>query len=154
MGSRGLWRFMGARTRRSLTLTWTALFVLSLLLQYFSFAAAHAGPGRPRRGTLRARRQRRSTHGRRAPTGTTGADQARVDHVLHRRRPKPARTTDVLHDRRLEGRQRHPELGAARHDQRPGQGRPPRRASPPSTRRTATRSSTSAPTASTTTATP
>jgi uncharacterized repeat protein (TIGR01451 family) len=31
---------MGARTRRSLTLTWTALFVLSLLLQYFSFAAA------------------------------------------------------------------------------------------------------------------
>jgi hypothetical protein len=31
---------MGARTRRSLTLTWTALFVLSLLLQYFSFATA------------------------------------------------------------------------------------------------------------------
>ena len=40
MGSRGIWRVMGARTRRSLTLTWTALFVLSLLLQYFSFAVA------------------------------------------------------------------------------------------------------------------
>src|SRR6188508_2618491 len=40
MASRGIWAFMGARTRRSLTLTWTALFVLSLLLQYFSFAAA------------------------------------------------------------------------------------------------------------------
>jgi uncharacterized repeat protein (TIGR01451 family)/fimbrial isopeptide formation D2 family protein len=40
MGSRGIWAFMSARTRRSLTLSWTALFVLSLLLQYFSFAAA------------------------------------------------------------------------------------------------------------------
>ena len=40
MASRGIWAFMGARTRRSLTLTWTALFVLSLLLQYFSFATA------------------------------------------------------------------------------------------------------------------
>jgi uncharacterized repeat protein (TIGR01451 family) len=40
MGSRGIWHFMSARTRRSLTLTWTALFVLSLLLQYFSFAVA------------------------------------------------------------------------------------------------------------------
>jgi hypothetical protein len=40
MGSRGIWTFMSARTRRSLTLTWTALFVLSLLLQYMTFAAA------------------------------------------------------------------------------------------------------------------
>ena len=40
MRSRGVWTFMSARTRRSLTLSWTALFVLSLLLQYFSFAAA------------------------------------------------------------------------------------------------------------------
>jgi uncharacterized repeat protein (TIGR01451 family)/fimbrial isopeptide formation D2 family protein len=40
MGSRGIWAFMSARTRRSLTLSWTALFVLSLLLQYFTFAAA------------------------------------------------------------------------------------------------------------------
>src|SRR4029079_9127624 len=40
MASRGIWAFMGARPRRSLTLTWTALFVLSLLLQYFSFATA------------------------------------------------------------------------------------------------------------------
>jgi uncharacterized repeat protein (TIGR01451 family) len=31
---------MGARTRRGLALTWSALFVLSLLLQYFSFALA------------------------------------------------------------------------------------------------------------------
>src|SRR6185369_11806504 len=42
MRSRGLWTFMGARTRRSLTFTWTALFVLSLLLQYAAFAAAPA----------------------------------------------------------------------------------------------------------------
>ncbi|MFL5725157.1 MAG: isopeptide-forming domain-containing fimbrial protein [Chloroflexota bacterium] len=42
MGSRGIWTFMSARTRRSLTLTWTALFVLSLLLQYAAFAAAPA----------------------------------------------------------------------------------------------------------------
>jgi hypothetical protein len=40
MASRGIWHFMGARTRRSLALSWTALFVLSLLLQYFTFAAA------------------------------------------------------------------------------------------------------------------
>ena len=40
MASRGIWHFMSARTRRSLTLSWTALFVCSLLLQYFSFAAA------------------------------------------------------------------------------------------------------------------
>jgi uncharacterized repeat protein (TIGR01451 family) len=31
---------MSSRTKRSLALTWTALFVLSLLLQYFSFAVA------------------------------------------------------------------------------------------------------------------
>ena len=42
MSSRGLWRFMGARTRRGLALSWSALFVLSLLLQYFSFALAPA----------------------------------------------------------------------------------------------------------------
>ena len=40
MASRGIWRFMSVRTRRSLALTWTALFVFSLLLQYMSFAAA------------------------------------------------------------------------------------------------------------------
>src|SRR5688572_6367133 len=40
MASRGIWRFMSVRTRRSLALTWTALFVLSLLLQYMSFATA------------------------------------------------------------------------------------------------------------------
>ena len=40
MASRGLWHFMGARTRRGLALSWSALFVLSLLLQYFSFAFA------------------------------------------------------------------------------------------------------------------
>jgi uncharacterized repeat protein (TIGR01451 family) len=40
MASRGIWHFMGARTRRSLALTWSGLFVLSLLLQYFSFALA------------------------------------------------------------------------------------------------------------------
>jgi uncharacterized repeat protein (TIGR01451 family) len=40
MASRGIWRIMSARTRRSLALTWSALFVLSLLLQYVSFATA------------------------------------------------------------------------------------------------------------------
>jgi uncharacterized repeat protein (TIGR01451 family) len=40
MASRGIWHVMSARTRRSLALTWGALFVLSLLLQYFSFAVA------------------------------------------------------------------------------------------------------------------
>jgi uncharacterized repeat protein (TIGR01451 family) len=33
---------MGARTRRGLALSWSALFVLSMLLQYFSFALAPA----------------------------------------------------------------------------------------------------------------
>ena len=37
--SRGLWTFMSARTRRSLTLLWTALFVCSLALQYVQLAA-------------------------------------------------------------------------------------------------------------------
>ncbi len=40
MASRGIWRYMSVRTRRSLALTWTALFVFSLLLQYMSFATA------------------------------------------------------------------------------------------------------------------
>ena len=40
MASRGLWQFMSARTRRGLALSWSALFVLSLLMQYFSFALA------------------------------------------------------------------------------------------------------------------
>ncbi len=38
MASRGIWRIMSARTRKGLTLAWTSLFLLSLLLQYFSFA--------------------------------------------------------------------------------------------------------------------
>ena len=42
MASRGIWRVMSARTRRGLALSWSALFVLSLLLQYFSFALAPA----------------------------------------------------------------------------------------------------------------
>ena len=42
MSSRGLWRTMSTRTRRGLTLSWSALFVLSLLIQYFSFALAPA----------------------------------------------------------------------------------------------------------------
>jgi len=37
--SRGIWLYMNARTRRSVTLLWTALFVLSLGLQYMTFAA-------------------------------------------------------------------------------------------------------------------
>ena len=40
MASRGIWQFMSVRTRRSLALSWSGLFVLSLLLQYFSFALA------------------------------------------------------------------------------------------------------------------
>jgi len=40
MASRGLWHVMSARKRRSLALSWSALFVLSLLMQYFSFAIA------------------------------------------------------------------------------------------------------------------
>jgi uncharacterized repeat protein (TIGR01451 family) len=40
MASRGIWHFMSARTRRGLALSWSALFVFSLLLQYFSFALA------------------------------------------------------------------------------------------------------------------
>src|SRR5262245_49545652 len=40
MASRGLWHVMSARKRRGLALSWSALFVLSLLMQYFSFALA------------------------------------------------------------------------------------------------------------------
>jgi uncharacterized repeat protein (TIGR01451 family) len=39
MVSRGIWWYMAARTRRSLVLAWTALFVVSLLMQYASFGA-------------------------------------------------------------------------------------------------------------------
>jgi hypothetical protein len=47
MASRGIWRLMSARARRGLALSWTTLFVLSLLLQYFTFATASGarGPG-------------------------------------------------------------------------------------------------------------
>ena len=37
--SRGLWFVMSARTRRSLTLLWTALFLCSLVTQYASLAS-------------------------------------------------------------------------------------------------------------------
>src|SRR5436190_18375339 len=40
MASRGLWRLMSARTRRLLTVSWSAFFLLSLMLQYFAFAIA------------------------------------------------------------------------------------------------------------------
>ncbi len=40
MRSRGIWWYMSARTRKSLTLFWTALFVCSLLMQYANFTAA------------------------------------------------------------------------------------------------------------------
>ena len=40
MASRGLWHVMSARKRRSLALSWSALFVLSLLMQSFNFAVA------------------------------------------------------------------------------------------------------------------
>ena len=40
MASRGIWRIMSSRTRKGLTLTWTAFFVFSLLLQNLTFAAA------------------------------------------------------------------------------------------------------------------
>src|SRR4051812_15426750 len=42
MATRGLWHFMGARTRRGMALSWSALFVMSLLLQYATFALAPA----------------------------------------------------------------------------------------------------------------
>ena len=40
MASRGIWQTLSARRRRGLALSWSALFVLSLLMQYFSFAIA------------------------------------------------------------------------------------------------------------------
>ena len=40
MASRGIWQTLSERKRRGLALSWSALFVLSLLLQYFSFAIA------------------------------------------------------------------------------------------------------------------
>ena len=39
MASRGLFSIMSARTRRSLTLLWAALFLCSLLMQYMSFSS-------------------------------------------------------------------------------------------------------------------
>jgi uncharacterized repeat protein (TIGR01451 family) len=45
MASRGIWRIMSARARRGLALSWTTLFVLSLLLQYFTFATASSALG-------------------------------------------------------------------------------------------------------------
>src|SRR4051794_32771585 len=42
MSSQALSHCMGARTPRGLALSWSSLFVLSLLLQYVSFALAPA----------------------------------------------------------------------------------------------------------------
>jgi uncharacterized repeat protein (TIGR01451 family) len=39
MEFRGIWQSMSSRSKRALTVSWTALFVLSLLLQYFAMAA-------------------------------------------------------------------------------------------------------------------
>ena len=61
MASRGLWHFMGARTRRSLALSWSALFVFSLLLQYFTFALAAPTIAANATGTKLLRRNSRST---------------------------------------------------------------------------------------------
>src|SRR5258706_12260815 len=40
MRSRGIWRIMGSRARKGLTLSWMVLFLFSLLLQYFTFAVS------------------------------------------------------------------------------------------------------------------
>ena len=45
--SRGLWFAVSARTRKGLTLLWTALFLCSLLLQYASLAAPAAVSASP-----------------------------------------------------------------------------------------------------------
>ena len=124
MGSRGIWTFMSARTRRSLTLTWTALFVLSLLLQYIDFAAAPPARG-AQRGHLRARRQR---HRPGAPgadweNGPEGARSTPSSSARHR---GGGQRRHLLHDGRLEGRERHPRLGDHRQPG-PGQGRAARR---------------------------
>ena len=48
--SRGLWFAMNARTRRSLTLLWTALFLFSLALQSVQLATPAAVSARRQTG--------------------------------------------------------------------------------------------------------
>ncbi len=111
--SRGLWFSMNARTRRSLTLLWTALFLFSLALQSVTLAtptsvlAVHDEGVFELDGNALEQRQRRRRLGRRLRR--------------HRRRLRhPSSSTDavgagdnMLHRWRLQGHHRHPALAAA-----------------------------------------
>ena len=68
--SRGIWLYMSARTRRSLTLLWTALFVLSLGLQYMTFAAPQSALAVHDEGLFELDGNVEGERRRRATTGT------------------------------------------------------------------------------------
>ena len=112
--SRGLWFSMNARTRRSLTLLWTALFLFSLALQSVTLATPAAVLGRARRRRLRARRQRdRQRRRRRRLECRVRRRRLRLRDGLHHR-PDQRRRRQVLHRWRLQGHLRHPGLAAGR----------------------------------------
>src|SRR4051794_20608236 len=71
MVSRGLWHAMSARKRRGLALSWSALFVLSMLLQYFSFALASPVAAVPNDGLF-------ELDGNAVSSGTPGDDWDKV----------------------------------------------------------------------------
>ena len=121
--SGGLWFAVSARTRRTLVLLWTALFLCSLLMQS-ACLRRQPRPRRPQRGSFRARRQRSRLGGRRRGLGERSRRLGRP--VLHRRRDEAPITTSPTSPRVAQGRERHSSLGD--HGQlRPGQGRAARR---------------------------
>ena len=153
MRSRGVWTFMGARTRRSLTLTWTALFVLSLLLQYASFAAAPAVLAVHDEGCSSSTATRSNDARFARPDDWATAHRARRASADAFIRIGPrASGHDDLHDRRLEGRTEHDRLEVEER-QRPPDKDDIEHALCRATNTAARRSSTSAWTASPTTAT-
>ena len=122
MGSRGVWTFMSARTRRSLTLTWTALFVLSLLLQYAR--SRRRRPCWP--STTRACSSSTATRSTTRPRATTGpniAARATASRLVTDRLEAHGTTTSRAAARRTLNTSR----GAGRRPRRARQGRHPGR---------------------------
>ena len=119
--SRGLWFSMNARTRRSLTLLWTALFLFSLALQSVTLAtptsvlAVHDEGVFELDGNALEQRQRRRRLGRRVRR-----HRRRLRIRLHDRRRRCRR--QHAHRWWLQGRHRYPAV-AAHQRHRPGQER-------------------------------
>ena len=119
--SRGLWFAMSARTRRSLTLLWTALFLCSLAMQYVQLAVPAPALAAHNEGIF-------ELDGNALDSAAAGADwqngaEGSLDQFFVGMGSEgPDQRRHLLHDRWVQGRERHLVV-EDHHEQRPRQER-------------------------------